>query len=100
PLDPARLTVDQSGRAGPGSRVTVDVAYRLATDVPFVGALLGDVTVKARATMRVERRAAGIRRRGWPAGAGPPRPCRAARCRSRTSGTARTTGTPCRTSSC
>ena len=49
-----RLTVTVTGRDGPGSRVTVAVRYRVPTDVPLVGALVGDVTVTATATMRVE----------------------------------------------
>lgn len=53
-LAPDRLTVATSGRAGPGSRVTVRVRYRSVTDVPLAGALVGDVTLHARATMRVE----------------------------------------------
>jgi Flp pilus assembly protein TadG len=53
-LDPTRLTVLVSGRGPPGSRVEVDVRYRVATDVPLAGTLLGEVEVSARATMRVE----------------------------------------------
>lgn len=54
PLDPARLSVSVDGRAGAGSRVRVEVVYRSPTDVPLVGALLGDVAVHADVTMRVE----------------------------------------------
>jgi Flp pilus assembly protein TadG len=54
-LAPDRLTVVTSGRAGPGSRVVVQVRYRSPTDVPLAGSLVGDVTLNARATMRVER---------------------------------------------
>ena len=54
PLDPARLSVRVGGRAGPGSRVRVEVTYRAPTDVPLVGALLGDVPLHASVTMRVE----------------------------------------------
>jgi Flp pilus assembly protein TadG len=54
-LDPHRLHVDVRGRDGPGSRVQVTVTYIAATDVPLVGALLGDVTLHADATMRVEQ---------------------------------------------
>jgi hypothetical protein len=54
-LDGARLTVTSSGRGGAGSRVRVDVAYRATTAVPLVGAALGDLTLRASATMRVER---------------------------------------------
>jgi hypothetical protein len=53
-LVPDRMEVRVDGRAGPGSRVTVEVTYRAPTDVPLVGSLLGDVTLRARATMRVE----------------------------------------------
>lgn len=51
----SRLTVTSSGRGAAGSRVRVDVAYRAPTEVPVVGAALGDVTLRASATMRVER---------------------------------------------
>ena len=54
-LDPDRLTVDATDRAGPGSRVKVRVSYRAATDVPLVGGALPDITLEASATMRVER---------------------------------------------
>jgi len=55
PLAADRLSVRSSGRAGPGSRVRVDVRYRLATDVPLVGPMLPDLDLQASATMRVER---------------------------------------------
>jgi Flp pilus assembly protein TadG len=50
-----RLTVTITGRAAAGSRVRVQVAYRSATAVPLVGSALGDLTLRASATMRVER---------------------------------------------
>ncbi len=53
-LSPARLEVSVDGRGDPGSRVAVAVTYASPTLVPLVGRLLGDVTVTARATMRVE----------------------------------------------
>jgi Flp pilus assembly protein TadG len=53
-LAPERLTVVVRGRGDRGSRVTVTVSYRAPTAVPVVGALIGDVTVRAAATMRVE----------------------------------------------
>lgn len=53
-LDGERLEVVATGRAGPGSRVTVVVTFRAPTHVPVVGALLGDRAVRAEATMRVE----------------------------------------------
>ncbi|MET0729295.1 MAG: TadE/TadG family type IV pilus assembly protein [Acidimicrobiales bacterium] len=53
-LDRDRLALDVRGRAGAGSRVRVEVRYRVPTDVPIIGALLGDRTVRSSATMRVE----------------------------------------------
>jgi Flp pilus assembly protein TadG len=53
-LQPGRLTAAAEGRGGPGSRVTVRLEYRSPTDVPLVGALVGDVRLSAAATMRVE----------------------------------------------
>src|SRR5258705_306418 len=46
-LDPSRLSVAVGGG---GDRVTVTVRYDVPTDVPLVGALLGDVTVTGTAT--------------------------------------------------
>jgi Flp pilus assembly protein TadG len=37
-----------------GDMVTVEVRYRYSTDVPLVGALVGDIDLSARATMRKE----------------------------------------------
>ncbi|MGI9034059.1 MAG: TadE family protein [Acidimicrobiales bacterium] len=53
-LEANRLQVDVSGRGAAGSRVRVNVRYRAPTDVPLVGAAVGDVTLQASATMRVE----------------------------------------------
>jgi Flp pilus assembly protein TadG len=53
-LDAGRMQVNVHGRDGPGSRVQVEITYTAPTDVPLVGALLGDVTLHASATMRVE----------------------------------------------
>ena len=50
-LDPRRLDVSVS-RAG--DRVAVEIRYHDPTDVPIVGALLGDARFDARATMRLE----------------------------------------------
>jgi Flp pilus assembly protein TadG len=50
-----RLSVTSAGRGAAGSRVRVEVRYRAPTAVPLVGAALGDVTLEAAATMRVER---------------------------------------------
>ena len=49
-LDPGRLTVDASR----GEVVRVTVHYRSPTDVPLVGRLIGDVTLRATAVMRSE----------------------------------------------
>jgi hypothetical protein len=53
-LDPDRLEVRVGRRGRPGSRVTVTVRYRAPTDVPLVGAFLGEVELSGSATMRVE----------------------------------------------
>jgi Flp pilus assembly protein TadG len=53
-LQPDRLDVDLGGSTDPGGRLTVTVSYRSPTDVPLVGQLIGDRTVTAEATMRVE----------------------------------------------
>ena len=50
-LDDGRLAVAVQGGA---DRVTVVVRYRAPTDVPLVGALVGDVVVTGTATMRTE----------------------------------------------
>lgn len=54
-LAPDRLDVEVSGRGAPGSRATVAIRYASPTDVPLVGALVADVNLSGRATMRVER---------------------------------------------
>jgi Flp pilus assembly protein TadG len=54
-LDRSRLEVNVSGRGAPGSRVRVEASYRAPTDVPVVGAAVGDLRLEASATMRVER---------------------------------------------
>jgi Flp pilus assembly protein TadG len=53
-LDADRLAVQLSGDTEPGGRLTVTVRYRSPTDVPLVGQLIGDRTLTAEATMRVE----------------------------------------------
>jgi hypothetical protein len=53
-LDRSRLSVVIERRNGPGSHVTARVTCRAPTDVPLVGALLGDIELTAEATMRVE----------------------------------------------
>lgn len=55
PLDRSRMEVTISGRAGRGSRVRVEVTYRVPTRLPLLGRALGDVTLRASASMRVER---------------------------------------------
>lgn len=49
-----RVEVVVTGRDGAGSRVRVEVSYRAPTSVPIVGRLLGDRTLQAAVTMRVE----------------------------------------------
>ncbi len=53
-LDPGRLTVAVTGRREAGTRVRVDVSYRSSTAVPIIGTLVGDRTIRATTTMRVE----------------------------------------------
>jgi hypothetical protein len=53
-IDPDRLTVEVGPRGAAGEDVTVEVSYRSPTDLPLIGPLVGDVTVTAEATMRVE----------------------------------------------
>jgi hypothetical protein len=49
-----RMQVSIRGRGAPGSHVTVTVTYRAPTEVPLVGAMMGDVEMHASATMRTE----------------------------------------------
>ncbi|MEO0492546.1 MAG: TadE family protein [Actinomycetota bacterium] len=51
-LPPQRLDVDISSGSG---RVTVTVHFAAPTNVPIVGALVGDLALDAQATMRIER---------------------------------------------
>lgn len=53
-LDPARLTVGLRGGSNTGELITSSLTYRAATTVPVVGRLVGDVTLRAEVTMRVE----------------------------------------------
>lgn len=53
-LEGDRLHVAVHDRSGPGSRVRVEVAYRAPTNVPIIGAMLGDRAIRSSATMRVE----------------------------------------------
>lgn len=52
-LDGARTVVTVSA-AIPGEPVTVTVQYDVATELPLIGPLLGDVLIEAEATMLVE----------------------------------------------
>ena len=54
-LAASRLTVVTTGRGPAGSRVRAEVSYRSPTRVPLVGAAVGDLTLRAGASMRVER---------------------------------------------
>jgi hypothetical protein len=51
PVDPARMRVDARIE---GEWVTVDVTVISPTDLPLVGAVIGDIAVTATAQMRVE----------------------------------------------
>jgi Flp pilus assembly protein TadG len=53
-LDADRMEVAVSGSRVPGGRVSVTVSYRAATDVPLIGRLLGEPTMRSSTTMRVE----------------------------------------------
>lgn len=53
-LDPARLTVGLRGGTTTGDLTTSSLTYRAATEVPVVGRLVGDITLRAEVTMRVE----------------------------------------------
>ncbi len=53
-LDPDRLRVELAGSTETGGRLTVTVRYRSRTAVPIVGPLVGDRTLVAEVTMRVE----------------------------------------------
>lgn len=55
PLAASRMDVSIHGRDGPGSQVTVRLSYRTPTNVALVGPLIGDITLRASASMRVER---------------------------------------------
>jgi len=53
-LDPARLRVALGPQRAPGDRLTVTVTYTAPTRVPLVGALVGDLRLRAEVTTRVE----------------------------------------------
>lgn len=49
-----RTTVEVGTRGPPGTLVSVTVRYRAPTDVPLVGALVGDVVLSATVSVQVE----------------------------------------------
>ncbi len=53
-LDSSRLSVSLSGGTSEGDLATTTVVYQAPTDLPLVGALIGDITLQAAVTMRVE----------------------------------------------
>jgi Flp pilus assembly protein TadG len=63
-LDADRVVVTRGPRGAAGTPTRVTVTYRLQTDVPLVGAVWGDVTLEATATMRVETAAGAPPRAG------------------------------------
>lgn len=54
PLEPGRLSVVMAAVEPEVTRVGVQLSYRFSTDLPLVGALLPDVHLEARASMRKE----------------------------------------------
>lgn len=54
-LDPRRLKVEVHRPRGASDRVEVRLTYRAPSAVVLVGQVLGDVTLHARAAMRVEK---------------------------------------------
>ena len=56
PLQAGRLTVELAAPGSPsdGTRAEVRVSYRSPTELPLVGALVPDVTLQSRASMRRE----------------------------------------------
>lgn len=53
-LDPSRLAVQLGGGTSEGDRLTAALVYQSPTDVPIVGRFIGDVTLNAEVTVRVE----------------------------------------------
>ena len=53
-LSANRLKVSVSGDANPGELVTVRLQYAFPTDIPIVGALIGDINLSSSVTMRAE----------------------------------------------
>ncbi len=54
PLEGDRFDVQLNGRPSPGERVEVTVSFRAPTSTPLVGPLIPELTLRARASMRVE----------------------------------------------
>lgn len=73
-LDADRMEVSVAGTRTPGGRVRVTVTYRAATDVPLIGGLLGDPTMRSSTTMRVEGPASETGRTGRTGGPNGPFP--------------------------
>ena len=53
-LDPARTDVALTSAGSAPPLITVTVTYRSTTEVPLIGAILGDVTLTESTTMRRE----------------------------------------------
>lgn len=53
-LDPRRLQVEVSGQRKGSKRVAARLSYRVPTEVPLVGLMVPDVTLRATAAMRRE----------------------------------------------
>ena len=53
-LSASRLKVSVKGDASPGELVTVRLNYAFPTDIPLVGALIGDINLSSSVTMRAE----------------------------------------------
>ena len=49
-----RLQVSVSGDAQPGQLVTVKLSYAFPTDIPLVGAMIGDINLSSSVTMLAE----------------------------------------------
>ncbi len=53
-LESGRMSVSLTGGSSTGDSATATVTYQSPTDVPLVGWLVGDVSLQAQVTMRVE----------------------------------------------
>lgn len=49
-----RLQVSVAGDAKPGQLVTVKLSYDFPTDIPLVGAMIGDINLSSSVSMRAE----------------------------------------------